>query len=86
MNHEFGNWNLTRAVLELDENQFEVLYSKEEFPTQRFYDIGALIYYLKAIPWQVPDFSIEKYEESLYEIHKAILLKGFFDVKQQWQG
>lgn len=82
VNHEFENWNLARAVQQLEENQFEVLYGNEEFPIQRFYDIGALVYYLKAIPWQVPGFSIEKYEESLYEIHKTILYKGFIDVKQ----
>lgn len=81
-NNEFENWNLKAAVMELKNNNFEVLYSNEEYPIQRFYDIGALVYYLKAIPWQVPDFSIEKYEEKLYLIHKIIQSKGFFDVKQ----
>lgn len=82
MNIEFENWNLTTALQELKKNNFEVLYSNEEFPIQRFYDVGALVYYLKAIPWQIPDFNIEKYEESLYDIHKHIQSKGFFDVKQ----
>lgn len=82
LNIEFKNWNLTTALQELKKNNFEVLYSNEEYPIQRFYDVGALVYYLKAIPWQVPDFSIEKYEESLYNIHKHIQSKGFFDVKQ----
>lgn len=82
VNNEFENWNLTTALQELKNNQFEVLYSNEAFAIQRFYDVGALVYYLKAIPWQVPDFSIEKYEKNLYEIHKSIQSKGFFDVKQ----
>ncbi|MFD1606152.1 methyltransferase domain-containing protein [Globicatella sulfidifaciens] len=82
LNIEFENWNLTTALQELKKNNFEVLYSNEEFPIQRFYDVGALVYYLKAIPWQIPDFNIEKYEESLYDIHKHIQSKGFFDVKQ----
>lgn len=69
MNSEFENWNLTTALEELKENQFEVLYSNEEFLIQRFYDVGALVYYLKAIPWQIPDFSIGKYEKNLYDIH-----------------
>lgn len=70
------------AVAELEKNHFKIVYSKEEFPVQRFYDIGAFVYYLKAIPWQVPDFSVGKYGQKLYEIHQMIQEKGFFDVKQ----
>jgi hypothetical protein len=33
-----------------------VLEQKEEFPVSRFFDIGAIVYYLMAIPWQIPDF------------------------------
>ncbi len=28
---------------------------------RRFFDIVAIVYYLKAIPWQIPDFSVEQY-------------------------
>ncbi|RLL48338.1 class I SAM-dependent methyltransferase [Oceanobacillus piezotolerans] len=82
LNTEFENWDLKEALKEIKKNHFQVLYSKEEFPIQRFYDVGALVYYLKAIPWQIPDFSIQKYEEKLYEIHQHIQSRGFFDVKQ----
>src|SRR6478736_3023674 len=54
----------------------------KEFSVQRFYDIGALVFYLKAIPWQVPNFDVETYIEGLYNIHGIIQSKGFFDVKQ----
>ncbi len=82
INSEYENWNLQSAVAELEKNHFKIVYSKEEFPVQRFYDIGAFVYYLKAIPWQVPDFSVGKYGQKLYEIHQMIQEKGFFDVKQ----
>lgn len=82
VNKEFQDWNVTKALEELKNNQFEVMYSNEEFRIQRFYDVGALIYYLKAVPWQVPEFSVEKYKEQLYTIHKRIQDDGFFDVKQ----
>ncbi|MDX8367348.1 methyltransferase domain-containing protein [Cytobacillus sp. IB215665] len=82
INNEFKDWNLTTAMSDLVNNNFEILYCKEEFPTQRFFDIGALVYYLKAIPWQVPDFSVEQYCENLYTIHKHIQSKDFFDVNQ----
>jgi len=81
-NHEFENWNVTTAKEELENSGFEVLISKEEYPIQRFYDVGALVYYLKAIPWQIPDFDVLTYGKKLLDIHKSIQTNGFFDVKQ----
>ncbi|WP_414428649.1 class I SAM-dependent methyltransferase [Bacillus safensis] len=82
INKGFIDWNLKKALNEIQENHFEVLKSAEEFPIQRFYDIGALVYYLKAIPWQVPDFEISNFKDELYTIHKIIEQKGYFDAKQ----
>jgi hypothetical protein len=81
VNEEFLHWNLEYASDGLRREGFEVFDCKEEQPYQRFYDIGALVYYLKAIPWQVPDFSIERYKDSLYSIHETIQSEGFFEVK-----
>jgi len=37
----------------------------------RFSDVGALVYYLHAIPWEAPeDFSVERYAGLLLEIHR----------------
>jgi SAM-dependent methyltransferase len=82
INDEFLHWNLEYAHKQLEEEGFDILLSKEELSTQRFYDIGALVYYLKAIPWQVPDFSIEKYHDPLFRLHQSIEEKGFFEAKQ----
>ena len=76
LNSEFASWSLEAACCELKENGFTILEEKEEFPFQRFYDIGAIVYYLKAIPWQIPNFTVERYYEELYRIHKVILQKG----------
>ncbi|MBS4205379.1 methyltransferase domain-containing protein [Lederbergia citrea] len=82
INNEFQHWNLAYAQAELKQSGFEILECKEEFPYQRFYDIGALVYYLKAIPWQAPDFDVEKDKDQLYEIHRLIEKKGYFEVMQ----
>ncbi|WP_175989295.1 SAM-dependent methyltransferase [Bacillus sp. Marseille-Q1617] len=81
VNGEFLHWNLEYARNELVQEGFDVVEWMEEEPYQRFYDIGALVYYLKAIPWQVPDFTIERYKDSLFSIHEMIQSKGFFEVK-----
>ncbi|WP_088006838.1 class I SAM-dependent methyltransferase [Indiicoccus explosivorum] len=67
----------------LEQEGFTVTLKREAFPVQRFYDIGALVYYLKAIPWQVPGFTVEKYRDELFAIHERILQEGFFEVTQQ---
>ncbi|WIM37971.1 class I SAM-dependent methyltransferase [Paenibacillus sp. PK4536] len=82
LNQEFIDWNLATAVAQLEKNDFEIVYQKEEFPTERFYDIGALLYYLKAIPWQIPNFQIEEHMDDLYAIHLLIQKQGYFEVKQ----
>ncbi|WP_417894912.1 class I SAM-dependent methyltransferase, partial [Bacillus pumilus] len=66
INEELIDWNLKLALKEIQENHFKILRSAEEFPILRFYDIGALVYYLKAIPWQVPDFEISNFKDELY--------------------
>jgi hypothetical protein len=53
---------------------------KEHFFITRFYDTGAIVYYLKAIPWEVPDFSIDKYFDKLVAIHHLIQREGYIDV------
>jgi SAM-dependent methyltransferase len=73
-------WDLNFAIKQLHNNHFEIVEQYEEFPTTRIYDIGALIYYLTNIPWQIEDFSPERYKEKLQDLHEIIESKGFFDV------
>ena len=82
LNDEYIGWNLDTAKNEIKNADMDIIYSQEAFPIQRFYDVGALIYYLKAIPWQLPDFNVSNSLDQLYKIHTIIQSKGFFDVTQ----
>lgn len=75
-------WDLKKAIQQLEADRFQVVDAKEEFPIQRFYDVGALAYYLRAIPWQIPGFNMEEQLEAFYLIHQKIETKGFFDCRQ----
>ncbi|WP_412850237.1 class I SAM-dependent methyltransferase [Brevibacillus invocatus] len=75
-------WNLEKTIQQLESNRFQVVEAKEEFPVQRFYDVGAFAYYLRAIPWQVPGLNMEEQIEVFYRIHQMIETKGFFDCEQ----
>ncbi len=80
----YADWTLQKAVTELAEAGFQILDTKEEFPDTDFYDIGAVLYYLKAAPWQVEDFSLDKYYDKLAAIHNQIELEGKFTVKSHY--
>jgi SAM-dependent methyltransferase len=73
-------WNLSYAVNELKDAGFEILEQAEAWPTTHFLDVGAIVYYLKAIPWQISDFSIEKYWPMLHKVHQQIQRDSFVEV------
>ena len=71
---------LAEAVGELEASGFRVLAKNECVLMSRFLDVGAVVYLLKAIPWEVPGFSVSKFEKELREIHSVILKEGGFYV------
>lgn len=40
--------------------------------TTRYFDAGAIAYYMKAIPWDVPDFSVDRYADALIRLHRQL--------------
>lgn len=73
-------WNLDQAVSEVEAAGGSVIEHKEEYSITRFHDVGAIVFYLKTIPWEVPDFSVEKYREGLLKIRDLLQQKGYLDV------
>jgi hypothetical protein len=69
--HDQSRWRLSMAISQLEAVGFQVLRSGEARPTTHFADVGALIWYLKMIPWAVPDFSPDYYRARLLELHDA---------------
>ncbi len=41
-----------------------------------FLDVGAVVYYLKAIPWLVPGFSVETHADNLIELQERLKREG----------
>ncbi|MFS0785514.1 class I SAM-dependent methyltransferase [Shouchella sp. 1P09AA] len=78
----YSGWNLSSALNMFSKTSLEIDDAQEHVGTQRFYDVGAVIYYLHAIPWQVPDFSVQTYEHSLRKIHERIEQCGYIDFTQ----
>lgn len=73
-------WNLAFAIQQLQQSGWQIVDQQEAFHITRYYDVGAIVYYLKVISWEVPDFSVEKYFDKLVEIRNLIQQHGPIDV------
>jgi SAM-dependent methyltransferase len=73
-------WRFAEVAAALTRAGFRVIEQREEFPPTRFYDVGAIVYYLTAIPWQVPGFSVTSHAPALLEIHRRIEADGYVDL------
>ncbi|MCA1037391.1 class I SAM-dependent methyltransferase [Bacillus infantis] len=80
---DFGHegWHLEKAVRQLEDAGFHIVDSYEAYPYTRFYDVGAILYYLKAIPWQIEGFTAARYEKKLRELHGEIQRTGYTEVR-----
>jgi SAM-dependent methyltransferase len=43
-----------------------------------FFDVGAVIYFLRKVVWTVPGFTVERYRDRLRELHEQIQAQGAF--------
>ena len=62
---------------------FETVEKLDVFPKTTYRDIGAVVYVLRAVPWTITDFTIERYRERLYRLHLQIKREGGFTVQGQ---
>ena len=57
---------------------FEVVDLRAERLRIEFFDVGAVVHFLRKVVWMVPDFSVEKYRPRLRELHEQIQEQGPF--------
>lgn len=74
----FIKWGLAAALTGLYEENFDVELAEKAVLLSTFLDIGAVLYYLKAIPWQVEGFDPATHKEGLVKIHNIIQQQGKF--------
>ena len=73
---EFAFWTPDLAVRQLQAAGFEIVQQLEAFPETQVADIGAVVYHLRAVPWQVEGFSVETHHHRLAAIHSMIDREG----------
>jgi len=69
---QFKDWTLGVAKQRLEEVGFKITQAREWSGRVEFNDVGALVYFLKAIPWIVKDFSVDNYLPVLKKLQSRI--------------
>lgn len=72
-------WSLIKNIEMFRDAGMEISETGENIGKMRFNDVGAIVYYLKCIPWQIKDFSIEKYYNKLEIINDIIKKNGYIN-------
>jgi len=76
---DFVEWCLVKNIEMFKDAGMEITEYGEHIGKIRFNDIGAIVYYLKCIPWQIKDFSVTQYYKKLEIINEIIEKNGFID-------
>ena len=76
--YHFTDWGVESELFHLQYCGFSILRAEKAALTTRFLDIGAVVYYLKAIPWQIEGFSPETHAQGLIQLHNFIEQQGAF--------
>lgn len=73
-----GGADSAEMVASLQRNGFRILEARAEMPEFVFHDIGAVVYQLRAVSWQIPDFDVQRYDAELRALDARIRCEGSF--------
>ncbi|MDT2849929.1 class I SAM-dependent methyltransferase [Vagococcus carniphilus] len=71
------NLHLSSVVRELKKRDFDILDQYESYPSQKFFSMDALIYYVRTIEWEFPGFSVLTLQKELIELEEELKRVGF---------
>lgn len=72
----FPQLTLENCKREAEAAGFDIPAEGEHFPMERFLDVGALVYYVKAAIWEFPGFSVERCFEKLKLLQRVLEKEG----------
>ena len=67
-----------RAVADAELAGLEVIDLREQALRVEFFDVGAVVYFLRKVLWTVPGFTVDGYREELARLHEHIQSRGSF--------
>jgi SAM-dependent methyltransferase len=76
-------WDLEAARQQIAEAGLFVTEGKEARLQSWFKDIGAVVFLLQAMPWQLEGFTIDGYLDKLERLHRSMVRTGSFKVTRR---
>ena len=73
-----GQLNPDTVSTEVAAAGLEVVDLRHEQIQLEFFDVGAVIYFLRKVIWVVPGFTVAKYRDKLFRMHQQIEAEGAF--------
>jgi len=74
---QFPDLSLQNENENFERCNFNILYANEYFPSLRFYDTGAVVFFAKIIEWEFPNFSVDACYDKLCRLQDELEEKGF---------
>jgi hypothetical protein len=56
----------------------EIVQCRNERLQLEFFDVGAMVFFLRKVVWTVPDFTVDRYRARLKDLHDQIERTGVF--------
>lgn len=78
----YGGFCLKREKDAFLRSGFRILEQKEAFPLLHFLDIGAVVYFARAIPWEFPGFSVSLCREKLFALQRELGRRGSVESRE----
>jgi SAM-dependent methyltransferase len=75
--------NPQRAAAAAQQAGLTVTDLREQALEVQFFDVGAVVYFLRKVLWTVPDFTVERYRDRLARLHDQIQAEGPFTCHAQ---
>ncbi len=77
----YAAWRLEAAAAQLSAAGFVEVAGREAFTETLIHDVGAIVYYLRALPWQAPNFRARDHLASLKTLHDQIAATGPLSIR-----
>lgn len=74
-----ASFDMENTAKELENAGFKIVKQYEFFPSIRFLDIGALVFFARIIVWEFPGFSVETCSDRLFELQEKLEKDGFVE-------
>jgi SAM-dependent methyltransferase len=72
----FPEQTLSITAGKFEKAGFRILRAEEAFRPIRFFDVGALVWFARILPWEFPGFSVETHLENLRNAQRRLEAEG----------